>query len=72
MSCQQTWVTRLLASRGKSGHECQPSNLASGFHNFQRLGGLGVQGAELGILRLCLLRRWGVKMPPAASGGKRV
>ena len=46
--------------------------LGSEFHNFQRLRGLGGQGAELEILRRWELRRWGGKIPPAGSGGEKV
>ena len=45
-------------------------SLGSEFHNFQRLRGLGGQGAELDILRRCDLRGWGGKMHPAGSGGE--
>jgi len=41
-------------------------------HNFERLGGQGVQGAELGILRRYFLRRWSGKMYPAGSDGKMI
>jgi len=43
-----------------------------GFHNCQRLRGLGGEGAELGILRRWDLRRWGGKMHPAGSEGEMV
>jgi hypothetical protein len=59
--CKQTWVTL-------GTDKC----LGSGFHNFQRLRGLGSQGAELDILRRWDLRGWGGKMHPAGSGGKKV
>ena len=47
-------------------------SLGSGIHNFQRIRGLGDQGAELDILRRWFLRRWGGKMHPAGSDGKMV
>ena len=72
MSCQQTLVTQLLASRSKSGYESLSSILGSGVHDFQRLTGLGGQGAELGILRQRILRGWGGKMRPAGSDGETV
>ena len=72
LSDQQTWVTRLLASRGggKRGHGSLASSRGSGFQNFQRVSGLGDQGAELGILRRWDLRRWAGKMRPTGFGGK--
>ena len=53
---------------------CRLGNIywGSRFHNFQRLRGLGGQGAELDILRHWDLRGWGGKMRPAGSGGKMV
>jgi hypothetical protein len=47
-------------------------SLGSLFHHGQRLRGLGGQGAELGILRRCDLRRWGGQMHPAGLDGKRL
>jgi hypothetical protein len=61
LCCKQTWVT-LVGDK----------SLGRGFHNFQRIRGLGGQGAELDILRHWDLRGWGGKMHPAGSGGKMV
>jgi hypothetical protein len=75
VSCQQTWVTRLFARWDKSGDSCGASlasSLGSWFHNFERLTGLGGQGAELGILRHWDLRKWGGMMRPAGFDGKTV
>ena len=61
ISCKQAWVTLVV-----------DKSLRRGFHNFQRLTGLGGQGAELDILRRWNLRGWGGKMHPVGSDGKMV